>query len=146
MRKLVMGLIVSGLALAGCATTDRDVEAEARTFGPQGRTIPNIDVPSGLTDPVMRLRVISPEAASVGAVNTFYLNGDGSAVLIVEPNEFAIALRWSMQGDRLCYDWPVRGEECWPYAAMRTGQSVRMTSSLGVVADVTRLSDRLTMR
>jgi hypothetical protein len=140
-RTITGALIVGALMVGGCTTASHRDTGRAEVVGPHGRVLPEAAAPiSG--SPALRLLVTDPRAVSNGAVNTFYLNDDGTGRIVVEPNQAAVGVGWSMpNANALCFDWPVRGRECWPYQSLRVGQPVRVTSDQDVTAEITLLRD-----
>lgn len=138
MHKIIAGALIGGsLAVGGCTTNRQDAQSEV--IGPYGQVLPPTAVPSGAT-PALRLLVTDPSTESHGATNTFYLHQDGTGQIVIEPNRAAVAIRWSIpSSNALCFDWPVRGRECWPYQSLRIGQPVRVTSDQNVTAELTLL-------
>lgn len=126
------GALTGALILAGCATT---------AIGPAGLTVPTVDAPGyELVDTTIRAVNVDRATQTTGASNTIHLSPDGTAHAVIDGTNQAVPGRWGIRGRELCFNWPVRGTECWPYAsAMQVGQTVRLTSDRGVTADITLL-------
>lgn len=125
------GALLGGLLIAGCSTA----------VGPAGLQVPTVNAPGyELVDTTIRAVNVDPATATTGGTNTIHLSPDGTAHAVIEGTNQAVPGHWGIKGRELCFNWPVRGTECWPYAsAMRIGQTVRLTSNRGVTADVTLL-------
>jgi hypothetical protein len=112
------------------------------TIGPMGLTIPTSAEAVGyeLVQHKIRGVNVTPGSKTEGAVNIIRMNANGTATATVDGNNQMVTGRWGMRGQQLCFAWPVRGTECWPYpAAMQVGQTVRLTSDRNITADITLL-------
>lgn len=125
------GAIAASLLVVGCATA----------VGPAGLTIPTVDaVGYELVDHKIRGVNVTPGTSTTGAVNIITMRRDGVATATVDGSNQIVPGTWGMRGQQLCFNWPVRGVECWPYPSrMQIGQTLRLTSDRGLTADITLL-------
>jgi hypothetical protein len=72
-----------------------------------------------------------------GSVTMLHFNGDGSVVGDAGGGLRANG-RWSATGGQICFDWPSRPRDCWPYSQpLRPGLTVTLSGADGGSAQVT---------
>ncbi len=118
--------------MVGCTTT-----------GPLGLTIPTSNEARGYELVQHKISAVNVTSGNrmEGKTNIVTMNANGTATATVDGNNQMVTGRWGMKGEQLCFVWPIRGSECWAYpSAMQVGQTVRLTSSRGITADITLLA------
>ena len=113
------------------------------TVGAGGLTIPTSNEVRGfeLIQHKIRGVNVTPGNRNNGKVNVVTMNANGTATATVDGNDQMVTGRWGMRGEQLCFAWPIRGSECWAYpSALKVGETVRLTSTRGITADITLLA------
>ncbi|MBN8553511.1 MAG: hypothetical protein J0L52_11525 [Caulobacterales bacterium] len=78
------------------------------------------------------VRSVAPD----GTTTIVSFEADGVAHLMIGNQH--ITGMWSLQNDQLCFDWPGRARECWPWdGSLRPGVTVTATSDQGNTRQVT---------
>ena len=74
--------------------------------------------------------------AEDGTTTIVSFEANGVAHLMVGNQHITGA--WSLQNNQLCFDWPGRARECWPWdGSLRPGVTVTATSDQGNTRQVT---------
>lgn len=131
MLKQTLGVSLA-LLVAGCATA----------IGPAGLEIPTLNqVGYELGGHRIRGVNVTPGTATTGAVNYLNMQRDGRVTATVDGSTQVVPGTWGIRNGQVCFTFPVRGTECWPYpTAMQIGETRRLTSDRGLTADITLLA------
>ena len=87
-----------------------------------------------LGTPTMKIRLKG------GQTNTLYFEPGGRVQVHIDRTKTVVSGRYAMRGAKVCIDLPVRGTDCWPYAAdTAQGSVASITSDRGQRITVTYL-------
>jgi len=109
MKKLVLAAVVGLIAVSGA-------HAQSTADSLVGHSV----------------RSVAPD----GTTTMVHFEADGVAHLMAGSQH--IAGTWALENNQLCFEWPGRARECWPWdGSLRPGVSVSVTSDQGNTRQVT---------